>query len=678
VFRTYEPTRDRLVAVKLFRLDITPEQAQSLADELRRACDAGLFHPSIVEPIAAGVEGTAAYRAEEYVAAESLDVAIRHYAPAPPDKALPFITQLAGAIDFARSAGVGHGGLHLRDVFVTPEEARASGFGIVESLERVGIRAPVRRPYSAPERIAGASWSTPADVFSLAAITYELLTGRRPSGTGDQFGALSGEQIGASAAAVRAVLARAMDEDPARRYSTALAFASALEEAAHGGPVSDAAAAVETISRESGPDASAREQRRPAESLAHAEVAATPAIEPEPSRSVEPAPRSQPEAARRIESVVPIPAPIATAPEPPEEEPDAEETVKGPAPLDAKLREEAGDQGARMLFDEEEAPVDVAISEAPLRPKEPPKWQYEPAQESPGIEPRELFTEPERPRVAMLPVAFGLILGLLIGFAGGYVLGERGNTAPPSSSPPAASTTTPPPSTPAAPPQGSGKAWSEQAVTQPATVPQAGRDGQPRTAPPVPGDAPDADRTPTAPSSAGSRTTHATLKVESTPKNAAVTVNGRWRGRTPLTIDDLTFGTYTIRIVQPGYTVVRESVTLTKAQPARTLTFQLQRPVVAARPAPKGPPAREAAPTRDAAATRDRFSGSLFVASNPPGARVFVDGRPFGTAPARIPGIPIGAHVVRLELPDHRIWTTSTRVSAGQETRVTGSLERIQ
>jgi hypothetical protein len=168
------------------------------------------------------------------------------------------------------------------------------------------------------------------------------------------------------------------------------------------------------------------------------------------------------------------------------------------------------------------------------------------------------------------------------------------------------------------------------------------------------------------------------LRVESTPKNAAVTVNGRWRGRTPLTIDDLTFGSYTIRIVQPGYTVVRESVTLTKAQPARTLTFQLQRPVVAARPAPKGPPAREAAPTRDAATTRDRFSGSLFVASNPPGARVFVDGRPFGTAPARIPGIPIGAHVVRLELPDHRIWTTSTRVSAGQETRVTGSLERIQ
>ena len=180
VFRTYEPTRDRLIAVKVFRLDITPEQAQVLADQLSRASDAGLFHPSIVEPIAAGVEGTVAYRAEEYVAAESLDAAIRHYAPASLEKALPFLTQLAGAVDFARAAGIGHGALHLRDIFVTPEEARASGFGVVEALERVGLRAPVRRPYSAPERIAGDRWSTPADVFSLAAITYELLTASSP------------------------------------------------------------------------------------------------------------------------------------------------------------------------------------------------------------------------------------------------------------------------------------------------------------------------------------------------------------------------------------------------------------------------------------------------------------------------------------------------------------------
>src|SRR4029453_12463874 len=122
VFRTYEPTRDRLGAAEGFRLDVTPEKARARANELAHPAEAELFHPSIVEPIAAGVEGTLAYRAEEYVAAESLDVAMRHYAPAPIATVLPFITQLAGAIDFARAAGGGHGALHPRDMFVRPEE----------------------------------------------------------------------------------------------------------------------------------------------------------------------------------------------------------------------------------------------------------------------------------------------------------------------------------------------------------------------------------------------------------------------------------------------------------------------------------------------------------------------------------------------------------------------------
>jgi serine/threonine-protein kinase len=126
VFRTYEPTRDRLVAVKAFRLDITPEQGQALADELSHAAEAELFHPSIVEPIAAGVQGMVAYRAEEYVAAESLDVALRQFAPASFETMIRIVGQLAEGIDVARRAGVGHGALHPRDIFVTPDDARWS------------------------------------------------------------------------------------------------------------------------------------------------------------------------------------------------------------------------------------------------------------------------------------------------------------------------------------------------------------------------------------------------------------------------------------------------------------------------------------------------------------------------------------------------------------------------
>jgi serine/threonine-protein kinase len=653
VFRTYEPTRDRLVAVKLFRLDITPEQAQALADELARASDAGLFHPSIVEPVAAGVERTSAYRAEEYVAAESLDVAIRHYAPASLEQALPFITQLAGAIDFARTAGVGHGGLHLRDIFVTPDEARASGFGIVESLERVGLRAPVRRPYTAPERIAGEAWSTPADVFSLAAITYELLTGRRPSGTGNQIGALSAEKMGSHASAIHAVLARAMDEDPERRFPTALAFAAELEAAAHKPSAQPVAAPV-----------AATPVAAPPAVVAPAPVVAPPSVPP-PVATAPPPARDDVEVHRPA-----APAPVEQVVSPPDHPVLFAEEAE-PAALSDRLRETPAELNVDDTFraEAQRQPelVERGLETPPYTSVEPHGSSYD-SSFSVGV--------PERSRIAVIPIVFGVLLGIALGIAGGYALANRNRAEPtPAAAVQTAPTPTPPSST--SPPPRSGQAYSEQ-VIPPAEQRVAGNPRQgpsAGTAPPVPSDAPPAARD--ASPSVAARPTRGSLRVESTPKNAAVTVNGRWRGRTPLTIDDLAFGTHTVRIVQPGFSVARQVVTLSRAEPSRTVTFQLQRPA----PPPPARPSASASAGRapaGAPAKSRAYSGSLFVASNPTGARVFVDGRAVGTAPLRVPEVPIGSHVIRLELPDHRIWTTSERVSAGQETRVTGSLERIQ
>ncbi len=672
VFRTYEPTRDRLVAVKVFRLDITPEQAQVLADELAHASDAGLFHPSVVEPIAAGVEGTVAYRAEEYVAAESLDAAIRHYAPAPLEKVLPFLTQLAGAIDFARTAGIGHGALHLRDIFVTPEEARASGFGVVEALERVGLRAPVRRPYSAPERIAGEAWGTPADVFSLAAITYELLTGRRPSGTGDQMGPLTGDHLLEFGAGMRVVLARAMDEDPARRYPTGLAFASALEAAARGGRVTEAVTAVGAIT---------------GATVSSAGVPAPEVTEPGL------APVDDDDRMGELR--------LAT---PGRRMAEADESdISLERDDDAAHYEMANadrDEPERTLFDEEAAGdlrferSDEAVA-APAR-----LWEHDP-EPIPGVASSRTerdagryalaadrddegdsaadaaVAEPERPRTAVLPIAVTLILGLLIGFAAGYWAGGRdaGNRSVSAAASVAAPSTSqnraagdagrPAAASDAAKP--AGQAYSEQAVAQP-----------PATPPVVPDEGPPGAREErTRP--AATAPTLGRLLVTSTPTRASVTVNGHWRGRTPLTVNALKFGPYSVRVILQGFSVAREDVALSASNPVRTLAVRLQRRGAA----PPTSPARPAAPARRAQTPAGRpgaggaLTGSIYVDSRPSGARILLDGRPAGKTPARMPDITIGSHVVRLELTDHRPWTVSTRVAAGEETRVTGSLERI-
>jgi Protein kinase domain/PEGA domain len=670
VFRTYEPTRDRLVAVKVFRLDVTPEQAQSLADELSRAADAGLFHPSIVEPIAAGVEGTVAYRAEEYVAAETLDVAMRHYAPAALDKALPFITQLAGAIDFARAAGVGHGALHPRDIFVTPDEARATGFGVVDALERVRLRAPVRRPYSPPERIAGGAWSTPADVFSLAAIAYELLTARRPSGTGERIPPLEGANVAGHGAALHAVLARAMDDEPGKRFHSALAFAAALEGAGQGEQARDSTAAVAVVAapERAGPPQAPKAQR--ADEL---------------------------ERFAQAEQV--------------EESDIIAERDEDQAHHDLSLREQAErervkDEEKPGLFDEE-AEADLAFAEAhpdrfaddfvsvkdtapdaahapslDIQDLEPVTTEYAESGKPGGFHTLErevrddsraaallgytAESEPtmfrgagnDRPRPAMLPVAIGVVIGLLIGFAAGYGVGGRDRAAPVSQ---ATASQAPAPAPRTEPP--AAKPYSEQQVARQPAPP-------PRTPPPsVPAEAPSPAAAPPA-ATPPAMATRGSIVVRSTPAGASVTLNGRWRGRTPLTLDRLQFGPYTVRVVQTGYAVAREEFNLSASQPAGTMDVRLRRS--------SAPPEPEGSPRSPSVSPSGARVGAIYIDSRPRGARVFIDGRAVGVTPLRLTDIAVGPHAIRLELAEHRTLAANTRVTAGEEARFTASLDPIR
>jgi hypothetical protein len=153
-----------------------------------------------------------------------------------------------------------------------------------------------------------------------------------------------------------------------------------------------------------------------------------------------------------------------------------------------------------------------------------------------------------------------------------------------------------------------------------------------------------------------------------------VTVNGRWRGRTPLTLDDLRFGSYTVRIVQSGYAVAREEFTLSSRDRERTLSVRLRRAA-----APPAPAASAPAASAKSAASRPAIrTGSIYVDSRPRGARVFIDGRAVGVTPLRLGDVRAGSHTVRLELDEHRTWTDRRYVLAGQETRVTGSLERLR
>ena len=231
VFRAYEPERDRLVAVKVFRLDLPPERVHQLVGEFERLIDAGLRHPAIAAPVATGLDGVVAYLAQNYFSGDSLDIVSRERGPLPLSEALLAARQLAEALDSAAERLVEHGALHPRDVLLSSEGTRIIGLGITRALERIGAAVPIRRPYTAPERVDGAAWDHRADIFSLAAVVHEMLWGRRVVGTGMQAVEAMTPLPGTHLMPLQAVFARALAEQAVDRFATATEFIESLERA---------------------------------------------------------------------------------------------------------------------------------------------------------------------------------------------------------------------------------------------------------------------------------------------------------------------------------------------------------------------------------------------------------------------------------------------------------------
>jgi hypothetical protein len=606
VFRTYDPQRDRLVAVKAFRLDIVPEEVARLAESLRRLAASDVRQPTMVAVLDAGLEGTTAYLAMEYVAAETLDVALRHLAPASLDAALPVLSQIAEAVDEGWAAGLGHGALHPRDVFVaaSTHEVRVTGFGVVSALESVGVKTPARRPYSAPERVAGEPWDIHADVYSLGAIAHELLTRRRPAGPGEQDGTLATGTSPRQRVVIRRVLSAALAERPEHRFPSARAFLAALSAVVRG---------ETAVTLPEGADEEDGQEARPS-APGPATVVPTNAESPEPQvdQVVDTAGHSTdvvspPSPALGADGPWPLPDPssagdVASRP------PEVPDSARGPA---------AGDRWAPKI---EAAPA------VPVRAARPPSVSLGgPSRGSLLLAPPAIAEAPSFPWLAIgAATVAALVLGGVIGYGVGL---RRGRPSP----------------VPAAPPVTARPADTEVTVPEPAA---------PKTSAAVPAVKTEAPR--------GAATT-GRLVVRSTPAGAAVLLDGRTRGETPVSWHDLPFGTHTLLLSHAGYAPRSDRVTLSAAEPVLSVALELE-------PAKETRAATAASPAAPA-------TGSIYVDSHPRGAQVLIDGHVFGTTPVAVPGMSPGAHTLRLQLAGHKPLTTSVRVTAGEQAKVAVTLE---
>jgi hypothetical protein len=738
VFRAHSADTDNEVAVKLFRLDLTPEQGRDLASALGRLCARLPDHPHIVAGRVTGVLGATAWMASAFVAADALDTRLRRRALVGLAHALPLLRQVAAALDAAAALGIHHGALHPRDVLVTTTgRVHVTGFGVAGALIATGLTPPVRRPYAPPERIAAPTLSPDAagDVFSLGALAVEMLTGRRASGTGaSAVGFVSGVGEGIDADVCRRALGRALAESPEDRFSSAGAFVAALSHALSG---TEAAEAGVDDRAEDGAEEPAED---PVEDRAESrgeEQAADRVVERagDEDEGVKNAARS---AVDEVASSSPPPRPARPASRPrrsPEPRPAAELAASPTVvPAGAPVAKEAGDVAARAPVVDGDAVAPVSAGAGPVGgPAQGPDptdavdlfgmTALDRGRE--GVEARgdevagELPLEPEdapasatpdwrrdlEARISARRAAAGRAAAAGSGprrpFRDVPIRGGAG--APDEATNPAADAD-----------EAAAKESVSDGASEPWPVaPAPALDGRLKR-----GEAFGPDglaRSPTEPggrprpgAAEGARLlgamflgvavgllagygfwgTDASKGTGATPAGTTATAGTE----TPAGTDaEGAAGTGAATeegrrgpegTASPTVPAGVAETPVTKGATAGTAAPR-STPVPKSTPAPKSAAAPMTAPAPKTTAARPLAErprtgpAILEVVSRPAGARVILDGRPVGTTPVRALDAAPGAHTIRLELPGHAPWTTTLRVAAGERARVAASLELL-
>lgn len=183
---------DHYVAIKHLRpaLRDRPGSVARLRREFHQT--RSLAHPHIVRFYDLDCDQGTWFIAMEMLTGEALGDRMRRAEPSglPPAEALRIASACGAALEFAHTRGITHGDVKPDNVFVTTAaEVRLLDFGAAASLRQstaendagYGRIAPsATRAYASPEVLAGEGPEPRDDVFSLACVIYEMLSGQHP------------------------------------------------------------------------------------------------------------------------------------------------------------------------------------------------------------------------------------------------------------------------------------------------------------------------------------------------------------------------------------------------------------------------------------------------------------------------------------------------------------------
>jgi predicted Ser/Thr protein kinase len=279
VYLANDPRLHRKVALKTYALPdgVTEAMAKEFQARFLREAQAaaGLSHPGLVTIYDAGEDLAthAPFIAMEYVPGESLKQRLDRGRRLEPEWVLAMGAVLAEALHTAHRKGIVHRDIKPANILIREGDgaAKLADFGVarLKASELTQSGAFLGSPgYMSPEQIRGAAVDGRSDLFSLAVVLYEALSGKRPFDGNDLVSLahsiaydtqvpLSRQFPGCSAAMDR-FFDRALEKDPAKRFADGAAFREAFvaagrqpeaQPAAAAGVVAGAAVAGAAVAR---------------------------------------------------------------------------------------------------------------------------------------------------------------------------------------------------------------------------------------------------------------------------------------------------------------------------------------------------------------------------------------------------------------------------------------------
>jgi len=243
VYSAVDTALDRHVAVKVIRDDLltNDDVARRFQNEARMA--AAFVHPNVVTVHDFGVAGGRAFLVMELLTGTTLRDALQRSGLFSPAYTIRIMQHVCAAVDAAHRRQLVHRDLKPENIFLThhpdgEDVAKVLDFGIAKVLhgdsgrlagDATGTDAGIvlgTLRYMAPEQLRGEEVEPAADLWALAVIAHEMLTGSHPFATPGS----NGEPVSRTVLGVAAdrFFAQALSGDPLNRPRSAFHFAEDL------------------------------------------------------------------------------------------------------------------------------------------------------------------------------------------------------------------------------------------------------------------------------------------------------------------------------------------------------------------------------------------------------------------------------------------------------------------